>query len=51
MAAIAFMCMVLIGAYLAMVALVLFAEHVIEKPRLTKRHESIGKAVENAASR
>ncbi|GEM_PF-4569396 len=37
MVAAAFMLVVLVCGYLAMIALVNFAEHVIERPRLAKR--------------
>ena len=50
MAATAFMLVVLVSGYLVMIALVNFAEHVIERPRLAKRDHRFSGSTENPAS-
>ena len=51
MVAAALMLVVLVCSYLVMFALVNFAEHVIERPRLTKHDERIVRLSANLASR
>jgi len=50
MVAAALMLLVLICSYLAMVALVEFAEHVIERPRMAARNHSAAKSPEKPMS-
>jgi len=50
MGAAAFMLVVLVCSYLAMIALVNFAEHVIERPRLANRDHSAAKSPEKPMS-
>jgi hypothetical protein len=50
MGAAAFMLVVLVCSYLAMIALVNFAEHVIERPRGGARNHSAAKAPEKPMS-
>ena len=51
MVAAAFMLVVLVCGYLVMIALVNFAEHVIERPQLTKRDRRFSGSSGNQASR
>ncbi len=50
MVAAALMLVVLVCSYLVMIALVKFAEQVIERPRLTKRDQRIGGSSGNPPS-
>jgi hypothetical protein len=50
MVAAAFMLVVLVCGYLVMIALVNFAEHVIERPRLAKRDHRFSGTSGNPAS-
>lgn len=50
MAATAFMLVVLVCGYLVMIALVNFAEHVIERPQLAKRDHKISGSSGNPGS-
>jgi Tfp pilus assembly protein FimT len=50
MVAATLMLVVLVCSYLAMIALVNFAEHVIERPRLAKRDHRFSGSSQNRAS-
>jgi hypothetical protein len=50
MVAAALMLVVLVCSYLAMIALVEFAEHVIERPRVAARNHSAAKSSEKPMS-
>ena len=50
MVAAALMLVVLVGGYLVMIALVEFAEHVIERPRVAARNHGAAKSSEKPMS-